>query len=287
MNIQDLLGEYTLNYSKKINKHQLDVLAGYTAQQTNSDILAVAARNYTNDLVPEITAGGSVAGDFNRLGSGKSIDPYHYVQIKSSTYSNGAVSSAHPLASMVGATIMKNGGNAFDAAVATQLALAVVYPAAGNIGGGGFLVARKNNGQLLGIDYREVAPAKASRDMYIDSNGNAQTSISQNGRLAAGVPGTVAGLFATLKNGKLPIKVLIQPAIDLAEFGFVLTEKEASSLNSNKANFIKYNAHQPAFVKNTAWKEGDTLIQKELANLLRAGAAQITLRSLIAHEISG
>jgi gamma-glutamyltranspeptidase/glutathione hydrolase len=205
----------------------------------------------------------------NWLGSGKSIDPYHYVQIKSSTYSNGAVSSAHPLASMVGATIMKNGGNAFDAAVATQLALAVVYPAAGNIGGGGFLVARKNNGQLLGIDYREVAPAKASRDMYIDSNGNAQTSISQNGRLAAGVPGTVAGLFATLKNGKLPIKVLIQPAIDLAEFGFVLTEKEASSLNSNKANFIKYNAHQPAFVKNTAWKEGDTLIQKELAITLK------------------
>jgi gamma-glutamyltranspeptidase/glutathione hydrolase len=205
----------------------------------------------------------------NWLGSGKSVDPYHYTQIKSATYTNSAVSSAHPLASMIGATIMKNSGNAFDAAVATQLALAVVYPAAGNIGGGGFLVARKNNGQLVGIDYREVAPSKASRDMYIDSNGNAQTSISQNGRLAAGVPGTIAGLFATLKDGKLPMKELIQPAIDLAEFGFVLTEKEASSLNSNKSNFIKYNAQQPAFVKNTPWKEGDTLIQKELAETLK------------------
>lgn len=203
------------------------------------------------------------------LGSGKMVDPYHYNQIKSSTYQHGAVSSAHPLASMIGATIMKNGGNAFDAAIATQLALAVVYPAAGNIGGGGFLIARQTSGNTIGIDYREVAPLLSTKDMYVDSYGVAQTSISQNGRLAAGVPGTIAGLFATLKYAKLSMATLIQPAIDIAEFGFVITEKEANSLNSNKLNFIKYNVHQPAFVKNTVWKFGDTLIQKDLAETLK------------------
>lgn len=205
----------------------------------------------------------------NWLGSGKTVDPYNYQQTKSANYTNGAVSSAHPLASMVGAEIMKKGGNAFDAAIATQLTLAVVYPVAGNIGGGGFLVGRKKNGTLVGLDYREEAPGKASRDMYLDKDGKAQTNLSQNGHLAAGVPGTVAGLFATLPHAKLKMKDLIQPAIDIAEFGYVITAKEASALNSNKEAFIKYNTHTPVFVKEQKWKAGDTLIQTELANTLK------------------
>src|SRR5581483_5832861 len=107
----------------------------------------------------------------------------------------GAVVSAHPLASQAGVAILQKGGNAFDAMIATQLALAVVYPGAGNIGGGGFLTARKSDGELIALDYREEAPSKASRDMYLDKNGNAQNELSQNGHLSSGVPGTVAGLF--------------------------------------------------------------------------------------------
>ena len=111
----------------------------------------------------------------------------------------GAVVSAHPLASEAGAKILKQGGNAFDAVIATQLALAVVYPQAGNIGGGGFLVATTPEGKYLALDYRETAPSKASFDMYWDKKGNANTDLSQNGRLAVGVPGSVSGMFETTK----------------------------------------------------------------------------------------
>jgi gamma-glutamyltranspeptidase/glutathione hydrolase len=113
-----------------------------------------------------------------------------------------------------------------------------------------------------------MAPSKASRNMYIDSAGNARTDWSQNGHLSAGVPGTVAGLFAEYKYAKLPFKELIQPAIDLAEKGFVLTKGEANSLNYNKEDFIQYNTKPNAFVKQTEWKEGDTLFQPELAKTL-------------------
>lgn len=203
------------------------------------------------------------------VGAGKSINPYKYTIVKNGMFSKAAVSSAHPLASMVGAAIMKQGGNAFDAAIATQLTLAVVYPRAGNIGGGGFLVARKKNGELIGINYREIAPAKAFKDMYLDKEGNAQTNLSQNGHLAVGVPGTIAGLFASLPYAKLSFKQLIQPAIDIAEFGFVISERDANSLNNNKDTFIKYNTTAPVFVKQSKWKAGDTLIQKDLANTLK------------------
>ena len=115
---------------------------------------------------------------------------------------------------------MKKGGNAFDAAIATQLALAVVYPGAGNIGGGGFMIGHLSNGKNLAIDFREKAPEKASRNMYLDATGNAQTNLSQNGHLSAGVPGTIAGIFTELKYARLPFRKLIQPAIDLAEKGF-------------------------------------------------------------------
>lgn len=197
------------------------------------------------------------------------IDPYNYSIEKKVTVQNGAVVSAHPLASKVGVSILKKGGNAFDAAIATQLALAVVLPAAGNIGGGGFLVGHTSKGQSIALDYREKAPSAASRDMYLDKEGNAQTTISQNGHLASGVPGTVAGLFATHAYAKLPFKQLIQPAIDLAEKGFVITESEASGLNATMGSFVRYSSKQHAFIKYGGWKAGDTLVQKDLANTLK------------------
>jgi gamma-glutamyltranspeptidase/glutathione hydrolase len=197
------------------------------------------------------------------------INSYQYSIKKKIECSNGAVVSAHPLASEIGVAILKQGGNAIDAAIATQLALAVVYPGAGNIGGGGFMVARLANGKLLSLDYREKASRNASRDMYLDSNGNAQTSLSQNGHLAAGVPGTIAGLFAAHKYAKLSFTSLIQPAIDLAEKGFVITEAEARSLNNSQKDFLSYSTVIPVFVNAKQWKAGDTLFQKDLANTLR------------------
>jgi gamma-glutamyltranspeptidase / glutathione hydrolase len=203
------------------------------------------------------------------VGVGKAINPYNYIIVKDGSFEKASVASAHPIASMVGAAIMKQGGNAFDAAIATQLALAVVYPGAGNIGGGGFLLGRKKDGKLIGLDYREMAPANATKNMYLDKDGNAQTNLSQNGHLAAGVPGTIAGLFATMPYAKLSFKQLIQPAIDLAEFGFTITQREANGLNGSKAAFVQYNTTTPVFVKKEKWKAGDTLIQKDLANTLK------------------
>lgn len=196
------------------------------------------------------------------------VNPYSYKIVKQKMFAKASVSSAHPLASMVGAEIMKRGGNAFDAAIATQFTLAVVYPIAGNIGGGGFMVARTKDGRNLALDFREKAPAAATKDMYI-VNGEANTKLSQNGHLAAGIPGTVAGLFETHKYAKLPMHVLIQPAIDLAEFGFVITNREALNLNYYQSNFIQNNLHTPVFVKKDLWKPGDTLIQKDLAETLK------------------
>ena len=181
----------------------------------------------------------------------------------------GLVVSAHPLASEAGAKMMKMGGNAYDAVIATQIALAVVYPQAGNIGGGGFLVGVKNNGEKFTIDFRETAPEKASKDMYLDKKGNANTDLSQNGRLAVGIPGSVAGYFATLKYAKLPMEKLIQPAIDLAEQGFSITEREANLLNHQMQFFDQHNTNKTVFQKTTPWKQGDILVQKELAATLK------------------
>lgn len=181
----------------------------------------------------------------------------------------GVVVSAHPLASEAGAKMLKQGGNSFDAVIATQLALAVVYPQAGNIGGGGFLVATTSDGKKLALDYRETAPSKASFDMYWDKNGNANTDLSQNGRLAVGVPGSISGMFETMKYAKLPFSKLIEPAIDLAAKGFAITEQEAGLLNSHKQDFLKHNKNKIAFVKDQNWKAGDLLIQPELAATLK------------------
>lgn len=202
------------------------------------------------------------------VGRGKAVDPFNYTIHKDHEYMKGSVVSAHPISSMVGAEILKRGGNAVDAAIATQLALAVVFPVAGNIGGGGFMVARVNN-KNISLDYREMAPAAAHKDMYLNSSGDAQTNLSQNGHLAAGVPGTIAGLFASMKYAKLPFKALIQPAIDIAEFGFKLTRRDAASLNGSQAEFIEHNTQKTVFINAAKWKEGDILIQKELAQTLK------------------
>jgi len=180
------------------------------------------------------------------------------------------VVSAHPLASEAGILMIEEGGNAFDATIATQFALAVVFPYAGNIGGGGFMVATRANGEKLSLDFRETAPEKSHRDMYLDKNGNALSELSEFGALASGTPGSVSGIYEMHKYAKIPMKRLIQPAIDLAEKGFAITLGEANFLNSQKENFLKYNGDKPiAFVKDSPWKEGDILVQKELAETLK------------------
>lgn len=195
-------------------------------------------------------------------------DPYNYSSRKEITSKNGAVASAHPLASKAGVTAMKKGGNAFDAAIAAQFTLAVVYPGAGNIGGGGFMVARLQSGDLISLDFRETAPASAHKNMYLDSAGNIIEGKSTRTPTASGVPGSVAGILETLKYAKLPLKDLIDPAIHLANNGFAVTAGEASSLNNLQYEFTKYNSGPTAFHKSIPWKEGDTLIQKDLARTL-------------------
>jgi gamma-glutamyltranspeptidase/glutathione hydrolase len=211
----------------------------------------------------------SIAQSNKIVQPGGAVDPYNYKIEKSRVYPNAAVACAHPLASSVGAEIMKQGGNAFDAAIAIQLALAVVYSNAGNIGGGGFMVAKQANGQIFTIDYRETAPEKATRDMYLDKNGNPLSDLSLYGHKSCGIPGTVAGLFATMPYAVLPFKTLIQPAIDLAENGYVITETEASNLNATRKSFLENSSVPLALVKRNEWKAGDTLVQKDLAQTLK------------------
>jgi len=193
--------------------------------------------------------------------------PYEIEQ--SSIASKAMVVSAHPLATKTGLQILQKGGNAIDASIAVQFALAVVYPRAGNIGGGGFMVVRTADGQYNSLDYREKAPKSASKDMYLDSLGNVIPGLSVYGHLAAGVPGTVDGLIeAHKKYGSLDFKELIQPAIDLATNGFKLSPKEVARFNKFQEDFKKYNTTQPVFVKEIPWKVGDLLVQQELAHTL-------------------
>jgi gamma-glutamyltranspeptidase / glutathione hydrolase len=183
------------------------------------------------------------------------------------------VSAAHPVATRVGIKTIKNGGNAIDAAIATQFALAVVYPRAGNIGGGGFLVYRSGDGnEISTLDFREKAPMAGSRNMFLDNAGNVMPRRSQRGQLAAGVPGTVDGCMKMfLKYSKLKNwKKLVQPSIDLARKGFALTALEAQRLNENKKDFLAYSTMPTALVKpnNKLWKKGNVLKQPELARTL-------------------
>lgn len=192
----------------------------------------------------------------------------NYNPIKTATATAAMVVAPHALASDIGVSVLKQGGNAVDAAIAVQFAIAVVYPRAGNIGGGGFMVIRLKNGETAALDYREKAPALANRDMYLDSLKNVISNLSTEGHLAAGVPGTVAGLFAAhQKYGKLPMQKLIEPAIRLAEKGYRISESEASRLNAYQEAFRKWNAAPNPFLKE-GWKAGDLLMQKELAHTL-------------------
>ncbi|MEJ2881603.1 gamma-glutamyltransferase [Pedobacter sp. GR22-6] len=209
-------------------------------------------------------------------------------------YPQAAVVSAHPEATHVGVSIMKAGGNAVDAAVAVQFALAVVYPNAGNIGGGGFLVYRSKEGQINSLDYRETAPAAATKDMYLDAKGNAITDKSLFGALASGVPGTVDGMVRLhRKYARLPWKTVLQPAIELAEKGFPITRQQADELNARKSQFLNYNKRSVAFTKDSLWLAGDLLIQSELARTLklirdkgRAGFYSGTLANAIVQSMA-
>jgi gamma-glutamyltranspeptidase/glutathione hydrolase len=182
---------------------------------------------------------------------------------------SGMVVSAHPESSRIGVDILRKGGNAVDAAVATEFALSVCYPEAGNIGGGGFMVIRTADGMYDMIDYREKAPFAASRDMYLNSAGEVIEGLSTDTHLASGVPGTVDGMLNIhSKYGILPFREVIGPAIDLAGNGFPITAGQAADLNSYRERFIARNNVRPAFVKDSLWKEGDILKQPDLAQTL-------------------
>lgn len=186
----------------------------------------------------------------------------------SGEYRSGMVVSAHPAASKVGLDILKKGGNAVDAAVAVQFALAVVYPNAGNIGGGGFMVYRSAEGHVAALDFREKAPGKAFRDMYLDSAGNPVTAKSLYGHLAAGVPGSVDGMVqAHAKYGKLSWAEVLQPAVDLARHGFPLTENQAVEFAGQQSSFKKYNPGKTYYIKDE-WTAGELWVQDDLANTL-------------------
>src|ERR1041385_113721 len=150
---------------------------------------------------------------------------------------------AHPLASQVGVAVLKKGGNAIDAAIAVQFALTVVFPQAGNIGGGGFMVLRMKDGSTASLDYREKAPAKATTEMFLNEKGEVVPRLSERGDLSSGVPGSVDGMIESHKKyGKLPWKDLVQPAIDLALKGVALTKASARDLNRIQEDLKKYNS---------------------------------------------
>ncbi|XWN37680.1 MAG: gamma-glutamyltransferase [Balneola sp.] len=198
---------------------------------------------------------------------------FHSLQAQSRStqiYENGLVVSAEVYASEVGKQILQQGGNAVDAAVAVQFALAVTLPRAGNIGGGGFMVIQLADGTSTTLDFREKAPQGASRNMYVQ-NGEFNAELSWEGILAVGVPGTVDGMVTALERyGRMPLEMVIQPAIDLAKNGYYLSYVQARSLNSRFETFSKYEGSKKYFTKKngTPFAEGDLFIQKDLADVL-------------------
>jgi len=182
--------------------------------------------------------------------------------------SKAMVVSARAEASKVGADIMKKGGNAFDAMVGTELALAVAFPYAGNIGGGGFMVYRKANGEVGSLDYREKAPLAATKDMFLDKDGNVIKGKSTETALAIGVPGTVAGVFAVHKKlGSLPMSEILKPVIALAEKGVIVTLKQQKQLEAYHDAIVKVNG--PNTLMAGKFKENDTIKYPALANTLK------------------
>ncbi len=194
-------------------------------------------------------------------GKGQSSSP------KGLVADHAMVVSAREEASKIGIEILKQGGNAFDAMMATEMALAVTFPFAGNLGGGGFMVYRMADSQIGSLDYREKAPLAATKNMYLDKDGNVIPQLSTLGMLASGVPGTLAGIFeAQAKFGKLKPKQVLQPVIDLARNGYVVTKNQGESLRMHRQIFIQVNGPNTFFGKE--FKAGDTLKQPALANTL-------------------
>lgn len=203
--------------------------------------------------------------------------PDKEVYQKQSFSRKGMVVSAHQLATKIGLEIMRKGGNAVDAAIATHFALAVVYPRAGNLGGGGFLVFRNKDGDVKALDFRETAPFASGRDMFLDSTGNPIAMLSTEGGLAIGVPGSVAGMWEMYQKlqPNLPFQELLTPAIELAENGFEISQDEADRLNTYRDDFLRNNSsHEMPFLKPEQWERGDLLVQEKLAASLRKIAAE-------------
>ncbi len=196
-----------------------------------------------------------------------------HAQLRPTIARNGMVVSAHHLASEAGIAMLKKGGNAIDAAVATEFALAVVFPEAGNIGGGGFMIIRLKDGSSYALDYREKAPLAATRTMYLDSAGNFVQDRSKVGHLAVGVPGTVAGMVEAHKRfGKLPFKDVVQPAITLAEKGFALSYQKVEWFNRFYPQFARFESTKKYFTKGDStkkWEVGERFVQKELAETFK------------------
>jgi len=187
--------------------------------------------------------------------------------------SKAMVVSARAEASKIGTDILKKGGNAFDAMMATEMALAVTYPYAGNLGGGGFMVYRLNDGTFGALDYREKAPLAATKNMYLDEEGNVIKDKSTVGAFAVGVPGTVAGIFAAHeKFGSLPVTEILQPVIDLANNGFVITEKQQQRFTEYDSIFNVVNEKEILFSKHT--KANDTIKNLKLAETLKRIASK-------------
>jgi gamma-glutamyltranspeptidase/glutathione hydrolase len=183
-------------------------------------------------------------------------------------FKNGMVVSAKVEASNAGVEILKIGGNAFDAMIATDLALSVVYPNAGNLGGGGFMVYRLSNGDNGTLDFREKSPLSSFENMFLDKHGNEIPNLSTKGALAVAVPGTIAGLFEVYRKfGSIPIELIFEPAIQLAENGYKLTANQAQSLNNNRKEIIELNGFSDLF-KNK-FNEGDLFVNKALGKTLR------------------
>ncbi|MBC7606980.1 MAG: gamma-glutamyltransferase [Burkholderiales bacterium] len=191
--------------------------------------------------------------------------------------SRAMVVSAREEASQIGSDILKKGGNAFDAMVATELALAVAYPFAGNIGGGGFMVYRKASGETGALDYREKAPLAAAKNMYLDNDGNVIPNLSVNGAMAIGVPGTIAGIFSVHeKFGKLPIEIIMDPVIALANRGVVVTTKQQKQLFTYHDAIVKVSGSQTLLAKS--FHVGDTIkypaLAATLTRIMKNGAAE-------------
>lgn len=201
-----------------------------------------------------------------------SCKPSPDAEIKGVMANKAMVVSARSEASEIGLEIMRQGGNAFDAMVATELALAVSYPYAGNLGGGGFMVYRLSNGEVGSLDFREMAPQAAHKDLYLDENGNVIPSLSTTSALAVGIPGTVAGIYqAHQKFGKLPFAKLVQPAIDLAQKGIVVSPAEYDRLKKYRSEIVERNGPQSSW--NRLFRVGDTIKYEALAQTLEKIAA--------------